>query len=115
VFEQFAGDDNVEAGVVEVQRLVEICPVRFDSQLRCRGEGFSIGIDADDLVAVGIRPAEAPVAATQVEDLAAGPTDVATKEFDAFGAREDEPCATFHAVVLGVALAQLLEAHQRRA
>ena len=41
MLEQLAGDDHVETRVAEVERLVEICPVCFDPDVRCGGERFS--------------------------------------------------------------------------
>src|SRR6266487_5158326 len=112
MFEQLAGDDDVEGAVLERQRVVEIRPTGLDPELFGLGESLAVGVDADDLVPAGVGLRQCPVAATEIEDVAARPTDIATEELDALGACKDEAGAPFDAVVLGVPLAQLLQAHR---
>src|SRR5205823_9392257 len=108
VLEQLARDDDVEALAVERQRLLGIAPVRLDPELRRLGQRFAIDVDADDLVPVEVAPGERAVAAAEVEDAPAGPADVAAEELRPLRPGEDEVAPTGGAVVLAVALAQLL-------
>jgi hypothetical protein len=106
MLEQFAGDDDVEARVLESQRLVEIGPSRLDPGLLRLGERLTIGIDADDFVACGIGASKGTVTAAEVEDALAGATDVAAEELDSLGSREDESRPSLKPVVFGVAFAE---------
>src|SRR5439155_10260920 len=92
MLEQLTGDDDVEALVREVERLVEISPVRLDPELRRRlSQGLAVGVDADDLVSVRIGLRERPVAAAEVEHAAAGPAHVPPAERPALPPGEHEP------------------------
>ena len=114
MLEQLAGDGDVEASFREVERLVEVGPVGLDPELRRFCERLAVGVDADDLIARGVGPGQRAVATAEVEDSAPGAADVAPEERLALGPREDEAGAPFAAVVLGIPLAQLIEAHERR-
>src|SRR5207245_9916046 len=89
------------------------CPVRFDPQLRLLGELLAVDVDADHLVPVEVAPGERAVAAAEVEHAPAGPSDVAAKELGPLGPGEDEVAPARRAVVLAVALAQLLQVAHR--
>ena len=112
MLEELAGNHDVEGGALEWQRIVEVCPACLDSELLRLGERLTVGVDADDLVTAGIGPRECAVTATQVEHVSPGPADIAAKELDALRACEDEAGTALDAVVLGVPLAQLFQAHQ---
>ena len=112
MLEELARDHDVEGAALERQRIVEVGPARLDPELLCLGERFAVGIDADDLVPAGVSLGERAVAAAQVEHVPPRPADVAAEELDALRACEDEAGAAFDAVVLGVPLAQLFQAHE---
>src|SRR5437879_5429348 len=114
MLQQLTGDDDVEALVRELEGLVEVGPVCLDPELRRLRQRLAVGVDADDVISLRIRPGERAVAATQVEHAAAGPADVLPEERLALRPREDESRAPLAAVVLGVPLAQLLQAHEGR-
>ena len=73
MLEQLAGDDDVEAAVVERQRIVEVGPARLDPELLRLRERLAVGVDADDLVPAGIGLGQGAVAAAEVEHLPPGP------------------------------------------
>ena len=112
MLEQLARDDDVEGSVRERQRVVEIRPTGLDPELLGLGESLAVSVDADDLVLAGVRLRQRPVTAAEIEDVAARPTDIAAKELDALGTCKDEAGAPFDAVVLGVPVAQLFQAHE---
>ena len=88
VLEQLAGDDDVEPLVLEGQRLVEVGPVGLDAELRGLGERVTVGVDADDLVPVGVGLRQRAIAAAEVEHAPAGPTDVTPEQVDALLSRD---------------------------
>ena len=112
MLEELAGDDDVEGAGLERKRIVEVGPARLDSELLRLCQRLAVGVDADDCVPAGIGLRERPVAAAQVEDVSPRPADVAAKELDPLRACEDEARTALDAVVLGVPLAQLFQAHQ---
>src|SRR2546430_1946412 len=114
MLEQFPRDDDVEALVGELERPVEVGPVRLDPQLRRLGEGFAVGVDADDLVPGRVGLCERTVPAAEVEHATTGAAHVAPEERLTLRPGEDEPRAAFAAVVLGISLAQLIQAHTGR-
>ena len=113
MFEELARDDDVEAAALERQRIVEVGPARLDPELLRLCQRLVVRIDADDLVPAGIGLCERAVAAAQVQHVPPRPADVAAEELDALRACEDEAGTAFDAVVLGVPLAQLFQAHER--
>src|SRR3954453_19916272 len=111
MFEQLTGDNDVEVRVLERQGLVEVRPMRLDPELLRLGERRPVCIDADDLVPTRIPRCQGAVPATQIENAPTGAADVAAEEVDTLCARKDEPGSTLVAVVLGVTLTELFEAH----
>ena len=111
MLEQLAGDDDVEARVAEGERLVEVGPVCFDPELLRLCERFPVGIDTDDLVPGRVRVGQSAVATPEIEHAPTGTTDVAAKKLDALLTGKDEARAPLEPIVLGVALAQLLQPH----
>src|SRR6478672_8972083 len=69
MLEELAGDDDVEGAGLEWERIVEVGPARFDSELLRLRQRFAVGVDADDRVPAGIGLCECAVAAAQVEDV----------------------------------------------
>src|SRR5919198_706331 len=67
VLEQLASDDDVEALGVELERPVEVGPVRLDPELRRLRERLAVGVDADNVVPLGIGLRQRAVAAAEVE------------------------------------------------
>ena len=61
------GDDDVEAAVLERERLVEVGPLGLQASRLRVGERLAVDVDADDLVAVEVRDGEGAVAAAEVE------------------------------------------------
>src|SRR5690242_9748675 len=114
MLEQLARDDHVEARIGEVERLVEVGPVRLDAEARRRLERLTVGIDSDDVVAVEVRLRERPVAAAEIENAAPGAAHVPLEERFTLRPCEDEAGAALAAVVLRIALAELVEAHASR-
>src|SRR5207253_6409238 len=100
VLEQLARDDDVEAVVGQLEWLVEVGPARLDPELGRLRERLPVGVHADDLVPVRIRPREGAVAAAEVEHAAPGPAHVAPEQHLPLRPGEDEPGAPFAAVVL---------------
>src|SRR3954469_25347248 len=111
MFEQLTGDDDVEVRVLERQGFVEVRPMRLDPELLRLGERRPICVDADDLVPTRVRLCQGAVPTTQIENSPAGTADVPAEEVDTLCARKDEPGSAFVAVVLGITVAQLFEAH----
>src|SRR5438552_10963282 len=107
MLQQFPRDDDVEALVRELERLVEVGPVRLDTELRRLGERLAVGVDADDLVLLRVGLRQRAVAAAEVEHPATGAADVPPEERLALGPGEDEPGPALAAVVLGISLAEL--------
>src|SRR5580765_2528148 len=111
MLEQLACDDDVEVRVLERQGLVEVSPMRLDPELLRLGERRPVCIDANDLVPTRVRLCQCAVPAAEIENPPAGAADVAAEELDTLCARKDEPGSALVAVVLGIAVAQLLKAH----
>src|SRR5947208_7847334 len=111
VLEQLTGDDHVEARLVEGQRLVEVGPARLDAELLRLGERIAVRIDAHDLVPTGVGAGQRAVTTAEVEHLPAGSADVTAEQLDSLGAGEHEPGPALQAVVLGISVTELLEAH----
>src|SRR2546425_11925312 len=115
MLEQFTGDHDVERAVSKRQGIVEVGPAGLDPELLGFGERLAVGVDPDDLVAAGVRLRECTVAATKIEHCPSRPADVAAEELDPLRARKDEAGSPLDAVVLGITLAPLLQAHLGRA
>ena len=111
VLEELSRDNDVEAFVRDVERLVEVGPVRLDAEPGRLGERLAIGVDADDLVPVEVRLGQGAVPTAEVEHTAPGPADVTPEQPLPLGAREDEAGTALAAVVLRIALAELFQAH----
>ena len=111
MLEQLSGDDDVEADVGKVERLVEIGPAGLDPQAGRLGEGVLVGVYPDDLVAGQVGLCQRPVTAAEVEHSPPRPADITLEQLLALRPCEDEAAATLVAVVLGVAPAELLQAH----
>ena len=90
---------------------VVVGPAGLDPELLRLGERLAVGVDADDLVPAGVRLRQCAVAAAEIEHVPSGPAHVAAEELHALRAREDETGTALDAVVLGIAFAELLEAH----
>src|SRR5436309_8327199 len=110
MLEELAGDHDVEGSVLERQRIVEVGPAGLDPELLGLGERFAVGVDADDLVPAGEGLRECAVAAAKIEHVPSRPADVAAKELDTLGAREDEAGTARDAGVTGVPVPQVREA-----
>src|SRR5437867_11289963 len=110
MFEQLAGDDDVEACVLERQRRVDVGPARLDAELGRLCERLAIDVDADHVVALHVHPGQCAVAAPEIQHAPPRPADVLAKQLDALLARVDELACPSLAVVLAVALAEVLEA-----
>ena len=108
MLEQFAGDDDIERRIGERQRLVDVRPHRLDAELRRFGERLAIHVHTDDLVAVDVRAGQRSVAAAEVEHAPAT-SDELREELGALGAAVDELAPAARAVVLAVAVTELLE------
>src|SRR5207244_3910026 len=108
VLEHLAGDDGVEARVLERERIVEVGPARLDPELRGLGERGPVDVDADDLVPLGVCLRQRPVAAAEVEHRLPG-ADPLAEERRALRLAEDEVLAPALAVVAAVRLLDLLE------
>src|SRR3954470_23138751 len=111
MFEELIGGDDAEVRVLERQGFVEVRPMRLDPELLRLGERRPVCIDADDLVPTRIPLCQGAVPATQIENAPTGAADVAAEEVDTLCARKDEPGFALIAVVLGITVAQLFEAH----
>jgi hypothetical protein len=90
VLENFSGDDDVEALVFEREALIDVSPDGVDSEPFRLGERRPVDVEADDLVAVGIRPGECAGPAPDVEHPPAGPAHDAAKELAPLRLTEDE-------------------------
>jgi exopolysaccharide biosynthesis polyprenyl glycosylphosphotransferase len=112
VLEQLPRDHDVEALVLERERLVEIGPARVDAKVLRLRQRLLVGVDADDLVALDVGAGQGSVPAAQVEHAPSGTPDVASEELGPLGAREDETRAPLEPVVLGIALAELFQGHR---
>ena len=66
MFEQLACDDDVEARVRGLEGLIEVGPVGLDAEPGGRGERLSVGVEADDLVPVEVRPRQRAVPAAEI-------------------------------------------------
>ena len=113
MLEQLAGDDDVEARLVERQRLVDVGPARLDPELRGLGQRLAVDVHADDVVVLRIGARERAVAAAEIEHAPAGAADVVAEELDPLLARVDELTRSLRAVMLAVALAEILEPAHR--
>ena len=90
MLEQLAGDDDVEARVLERQAFLRVDPLRLDAQARRVVQRQLVDVDTDNVVPLQVRPRQRAVAAPDVEDAAAGASDVAAEELGALAASVDE-------------------------
>ena len=109
MLEQLAGDDDVEARVVERNRLVNVGPTGLDAELRRGGERIAVCVDTDDVVPHCIRTRERAVTTAEIEHASAGAADITSEQRNALRPGEDEACAALESIVLGVPLAELLQ------
>src|SRR5204862_2695720 len=98
---QLACDDDVEARVRDLEGLIEVGPVGLDPEPGGRGERLAVGVEADDLVPVEVRPRQRAVAAAEIEHAPTRPADVALEQGLALGAGEPEAGTAPVAVVPG--------------
>src|SRR5215211_1559345 len=113
VLEQFAGDDDVEGFVCELEWGVEVGVMRLHAELRGLRERIAVRVHADHLVPLRVGAGQRAVAAAEVEDAPPRPVDVAAKENGALGPGEHEARAALAPVVLGIPLAELVQGHAR--
>ena len=104
MLEQLAGDDDVEARVGELERLLDVGPVGLDPELRGLGERLAVDVDPDYVVPLDVRLRERAVPAPEVEDVAARASDELREERGAHVGRVDELARATRAVVFPVAL-----------
>ena len=95
------------------RRLLDVAPVRLDPELRRLGERLPVDVHADHVVPVQVPARQRAVAAAEVEHAPPGPAHDRRDSLRPLGAAEDELVAPRRAVVLSVALAQLLEPGHR--
>ena len=110
VLEQLAAHDDVEAPVLERQRLGDVGVARLDPELRRLGERLVVDVHPDDLVPLDVGPGQRPVAAAEVEHPAPGAAHPLPKCLGANLPAEDEIRRPSRLVVVPVGLVQLLQA-----
>src|SRR5262249_50424211 len=112
--EQLAEHDDVEALVVERERLGGVGPDRFDPELGRLCERLPVDVDPDHLVPLDVGARERTQAAAGVEPAAPG-TDPFAEDRQALRPAEDEVFGASRLVVGAVHLLDLLEsAHAAR-
>lgn len=90
MLEKLTGYDYVKARVVEGKRLFGVGPHWLDAKTRRYIERLIVDVDPNNIVAVGVCASEGSITAANVEHAAMRPADVATEEFNAVFAAEDE-------------------------
>ena len=91
MLEYLRDHDDIECGVLERKRLVEVGPHCLDSSLARAGKGHTVDVDPDDAIPRQIRTRQRPVAAPQVQHPQSRPTDPLAKQRDALRSTEHEP------------------------
>ena len=110
MLQQLAGHDDVEACVVEGERLFDVRPDGFDPELGGLVECAAIDVDPHDLVAGEIGACQRSSAAAEVENSLARPADNPLERLAARGPSPDEARLAPAASVVGIKCVQRLQA-----
>jgi hypothetical protein len=109
VLEELGGDDDVEGGIVEGERLFHVGPHRLDPVPGGLVEGIPVDVHADDLVAGCICARQRSGPAAEIEDSLAGAADESPERLTARSASPDESRIPAAEAVLAVEHVQGLQ------